>query len=144
MVGASYWVHLLAEATTMRLLTVSHDTVYRYSEPVGLGEHRMMLRPRASHDLRLITTRLAITPEPSELHWIHDVFDNSIAVATFTGTTVELRFESVVTIEHIESARPDYRLETEARTYPFAYSHDERADLARCMERRNPTDDVQQ
>jgi len=105
----------------MRLLTVSHTTVYRYSEPVGLGEHRMMLRPRASHDLRLIRTSLAITPEPSELHWIHDVFDNSIAVATFTGDTVELRFESVVTIEHIETERPEYRLETEARNYPFAY-----------------------
>jgi transglutaminase-like putative cysteine protease len=128
----------------MRLLTVCHNTVYRYSEPVGLGEHRMMLRPRASHDLRLVKTRLAITPEPSELHWIHDVFDNSIAVATFTGKTVELRFESVVTIEHIESERPEYRLETEARTYPFAYSSDERADLARGMERRYPTEDVQQ
>jgi hypothetical protein len=33
----------------MRLLTVRHVTIYRYSEPVGLGEHRMMFRPRESH-----------------------------------------------------------------------------------------------
>jgi len=128
----------------MRFLTVSHLTVYRYSEPVGLGEHRMMLRPRASHDLRLLKTRLAITPEPAELHWIHDVFDNSIAVASFSGQTEELRVESVVTIEHIESERPEYRLETGAKTYPFAYSDEERANLERGMERRFPTDDVQQ
>jgi len=42
----------------MRLLTVRHVTIYRYSEPVGLGEHRMMFRPRESHDLRLVKTRL--------------------------------------------------------------------------------------
>ena len=46
----------------MSFLTVRHATVYRYSEPVGLGEHRMMFRPRESHDLRLIRTRLAISP----------------------------------------------------------------------------------
>jgi hypothetical protein len=46
----------------MALLTVRHLTVYRYSEPVELGEHRMMFRPRESHDLRLVNTRLTITP----------------------------------------------------------------------------------
>jgi transglutaminase superfamily protein len=35
-------------------LTVHHSTVYRYREPAGLGEHRMMFRPRESHDLRLL------------------------------------------------------------------------------------------
>jgi hypothetical protein len=59
-----------AEATSMRLLTVRHVTVYRYAEPVSLGEHRMMFRPRASHDLRMIKTSLAITPEPTEVHWV--------------------------------------------------------------------------
>jgi len=126
----------------MRILTVRHATVYRYSEPVRLGEHRMMFRPRASHDLRLIKTSLAIVPQPADLHWIHDVFDNSVAVANFAGETAELRFESVVTLEHIESVRPEYRLESEARSFPFAYSDDERANLARGMERRYPSEDV--
>ncbi len=47
-----------------RLLTVRHLTVYRYSAPVGLGEHRMMFRPRASHDLRIVSSRLEIRPHP--------------------------------------------------------------------------------
>jgi transglutaminase-like putative cysteine protease len=128
----------------MRVFTVRHCTVYRYSEPVELGEHRMMFLPRASHDLRLLKASLAIMPKPAELHWIHDVFDNSVAVASFTGVTAELRFESVVTLAHIESVSPEYRLEPEARTYPFAYSSEERADLARGMERRCPSEDVQQ
>ena len=111
----------------MSVFTVRHATVYRYSEPVGLGEHRWMFQPRASHDLRLIKSSLAITPQPADLHWTHDVFDNSVAVATFTGQTTELRFESIVTLEHIESGTPEYRLEPAARTYPFAYSSEERA-----------------
>ena len=45
----------------------------------------MMFRPRESHDLRLVSTRLDILPRPSELRWLHDVFDNSVAIATFDG-----------------------------------------------------------
>jgi hypothetical protein len=87
----------------MSLLTVSHLTVYRYSKPVGLGAHRMMFRPRESHDLKLIRTSLRITPTPTRLRWLHDVFDNSIAIAEFEGLTSELRFESIVTLQHFET-----------------------------------------
>src|SRR5271157_4870491 len=117
----------------MRLLTVRHVTIYRYSGPVGLGEHRMMFRPRESHDLRLLKTRLEITPAPASLRWLHDVFDNSVAVATFNGTTSELRFDSTVTLEHVETTLPDYALEDYSRTYPFRYSDDEFGDLGRAL-----------
>jgi|SRR5579862_1085621 len=119
----------------MSLLTVHHSTVYRYSEPVGLGEHRMMFRPRESHDLRLLRTNLAITPEPAHLRWLHDPFDNSVAVATFEGTTTELRFESTVTIEHFETTIPEYPLEDYARNYPFRYSDDDFPSLVRALAR---------
>jgi transglutaminase-like putative cysteine protease len=115
----------------MSFLTVRHVTVYRYSEAVGLGEHRMMFRPRASHDLRLIQTGLSITPTPSRLRWLHDPFDNSVAVATFEDTTSELRFESVVTLEHFESTVPEYPLEEYARSYPFQYSDGDFLNLGR-------------
>src|ERR1700690_3173052 len=106
----------------MSLLTVHHSTVYRYREPVSLGEHRMLFRPRASHDLRLIRTDLVIVPQPDRLRWLHDPFDHSVAVATFEGTTSELRFESTVTLEQFETSLPEYSLEEYARTYPFRYS----------------------
>jgi hypothetical protein len=92
----------------MSFLTVHHSTAYRYREPVGLGEHRMLFRPRESYDLRLIRTNLMITPQPAHLRWLHDPFDNSVAVATFEGTTTELRFESTVTLEHFETSLPEY------------------------------------
>jgi transglutaminase-like putative cysteine protease len=122
----------------MSLLTVRHTTVYRYREPVGLGEHRMMFRPRESHDLRLIGTSLRITPQPAHLRWLHDPFDNSVAVATFEGTTSELRFESDVTLEHFETSMPEYPLEEYARTYPFRYSDEDFPSLTRALTHHYP------
>jgi transglutaminase-like putative cysteine protease len=123
----------------MSFLTVNHATVYRYCEPVGLGEHRMMFRPRESHDLRLIRTGLTITPAPAHLRWLHDPFDNSVAVATFEGTTCELRFESTVTLEHFESTRPEYPIEDSAKRYPFRYSDEDFSNLARGLTNHYPS-----
>ncbi len=127
----------------IRLLTVRHTTVYRYSEPVRLGEHRMMFRPRESHDLRLLRTTLNIFPHPAELRWLHDVFDNSVAIATFGGGTTELlQFDSTVTLEHLETALPDYALEIEAQRYPFSYPDEDGPDLVRARIRHYPGDEV--
>jgi len=126
----------------MSFLTVCHSTVYRYREPVGLGEHRMMFRPRESHDLRLLRTHLAITPRPAHLRWLHDPFDNSVAVATFEGTTTELSFESAVTLEHFENSLPDYPLEEYARTYPFRYSDEDFPNLERALAHHYPSESV--
>jgi transglutaminase-like putative cysteine protease len=117
----------------MSLLTVNHRTIYRYREPVVLGEHRMMFRPRESHDLRLIRSNLRISPQPAQLRWLHDPFDNSVAIATFDGATLELSFESTVTLEHFDSTQPDYPLEDYARTYPFRYSDEDFPNLARAL-----------
>jgi transglutaminase-like putative cysteine protease len=102
----------------------------------------MMFRPRESHDLKLLKTRLEITPAPASLRWIHDVFDNSVAVVTFDGETSELRFDSEVALEHVETALPDYPLEEYAKTYPFCYSDDELPDLGCALAHRYPSDGV--
>ena len=117
----------------MSFLTVSHRTVYRYREPVVLGEHRMMFRPRESHDLRLIRSSLRISPNPRDLRWLHDPFDNSVAIANFEGETTELCFESAVTLEHLDSSQPEYLLERYARSYPFRYSDEDFPNLARAL-----------
>ena len=126
----------------MSFLTVRHETVYRYSEPVGLGEHRMMFRPRESHDLRLIRTSLDISPQPARLRWLHDPFDNSVAVAAFDCTTRELRFESTVTLEHFESTLPEYPIEDSAKQYPFRYSDEDFSNLSRGLYNLYPNADT--
>jgi transglutaminase-like putative cysteine protease len=126
----------------MRLLTVRHITTYRYSEPIELGEHRMMFRPRESHDLRLLKARLDIRPRPAHVRFLHDVFDNSVGVAVFDGSTAELRFESIVTLEHYETALPDYPLEEFAESYPFSYSEEELPNLSRALVQHYPSEEV--
>ncbi|MGF6638380.1 transglutaminase family protein [Paraburkholderia sp. MM6662-R1] len=123
-------------------LTVWHQSVYHYLEPVRFGEHRMMFRPRASHDLRLLTAQLLITPTPERLYWLHDVFDNSVAVATFSVEASELLFRSEVTLEHYEAPLPDYSLEAYASTWPFAYTSEEASDLVNARSRQFPNEDV--
>jgi transglutaminase-like putative cysteine protease len=126
----------------MSILTVRHTTIYRYSVPVGLGQHRMMFRPRESHDLKLLSTSLSITPNPVRLRWLHDVFDNSIAIAEFDASASELRFESIVTLQHFETALPEYPLEEYANTYPFRYSDEDIPNLARALAPHYPGDNV--
>ena len=102
----------------------------------------MMFRPRESHDLKLLRTSLTITPNPARLRWLHDVFDNSIAIAEFDGSTSELRFESIVTLQHFETALPEYPLEEYANTYPFRYSDEDLPNLARALAPHYPGDNV--
>jgi transglutaminase-like putative cysteine protease len=121
-----------------RRLQVSHVTVYRYAKPVTFGEHRMMFRPRESHDLRLIEASLTISPPAASIRWLHDVFGNSVTIAQFDRLGTELRFESNILVEHFEADLPDYPVADYARTYPFSYDSSEIPDLSRLIERAYP------
>jgi transglutaminase-like putative cysteine protease len=121
----------------MAILDVRHTTVYRYNRPVRFGDHRLMLRPRDSHDLRLIQTNLQCSP-PAMLRWYHDVFGNSIAIASFAEPAVELRIESSLRLETYVVTRPAFQISPEAVSYPFIYSADDRIDLGRMLERHHP------
>ncbi|MDB5414593.1 MAG: transglutaminase domain protein [Rubritepida sp.] len=114
------------------VLAVAHSTIYRYARPVGLGPQRLMLRPRDSHDTRLLSASLTLSP-PGKLRWFYDVFGNSIALAEFAGTTTELVIRSDLLVERFGGNEPPRdiaaEIASEARAWPFAYSRDDRADL---------------
>jgi transglutaminase-like putative cysteine protease len=123
----------------MPVVSIRHLTAYRYRNPVALGEHRMMLRPRESYDQRLLSAELSITPEPSVLRNVHDVFGNCVSIATFAGRTDRLAVESRMTLEHSpEPAFADFAGEAYSASLPFAYSPEDLPDLARSMERQHP------
>jgi Predicted integral membrane protein (DUF2270)/Bacterial transglutaminase-like N-terminal region len=64
----------------LSILNLRHTTVYRYRCPVALGNHRLMLRPRDSHDLRLIQTNLNLSPPATlEVDTIIGRIDEGIA-----------------------------------------------------------------
>ena len=121
----------------MRTLEIVHRTRYEYSEPVSLGDHRLMFRPRDSHDLRLLSTGLVIAPV-AQVRWIHDPFGNSIAIASFEGTTQVLELVSTIQLEHFGVPPELPPIEEFARTLPFSYAAEEAPDLARYVERSYP------
>ena len=114
---------------TMPLLTILHKTEYRYAREVAFGEHRIMLRPRDGHDLRVLQSRLDITPEPMRLRWIHDVFGNSVAIAVFDERADVLTFTSHVTVEHNPAEEFALTPDDPAYFYPFLYDAEEFPDL---------------
>jgi transglutaminase-like putative cysteine protease len=113
----------------MPLLTIHHKTEYRYDRPVAFGEHRIMLRPRDGHDLRVLDSRLDIVPEPMSLRWIHDVFGNSVAIATFDERSDVLTFDWHVTVEHNPAEEFALTPDDPAYFYPFIYDDEEFPDL---------------
>ena len=113
----------------MRRLRIKHLTEYQFAARVSLLPHRLLLRPREGHDVRIASSRLDIFPA-AVIRWHRDPFDNSVAVASFLGTTDRLTIASEVTIEHYEEAPLDFLVADYAVNYPFVYSADERVDLS--------------
>jgi transglutaminase-like putative cysteine protease len=128
----------------MPALTIRHVTTYRYRHPVAFGEHRMMLRPRDSHDQKVIDATLGITPEPSSLRFDRDAFGNHVAIAEFAAEAAELSFESVVNVEHSPSNPADLALHEGVLAFPVDYGSDSEPDLDDCRRRRHadPDDEI--
>src|ERR1700683_5445093 len=103
-------------SSTMPLLTIHHKTEYRYAQPVAFGEHRIMLRPRDGHDLRVLKGSLEIAPQPMSLRWLHDLAET-------------LSFISTATIEHEPAKEFALTPDDTAYFYPFRYDDDEFPDL---------------
>jgi transglutaminase-like putative cysteine protease len=138
-------------------LSIHHKTTYRFHQPVTLGPHRLMLRPRESRDLRLISSNVTITPAAT-VTWAQDVFGNAVATANFNAIAARLVIDSVAKLELNAVAWPVFDIAASAISYPFRYSDDDWADLgglaalqypdssarlrpwARSFVRSNPTD----
>ncbi|MFM8899356.1 MAG: transglutaminase domain-containing protein [Burkholderiales bacterium] len=107
---------------------VVHTTVYRYRQAVSFGEHRVMFRPRESHDLRVLATDLQVSP-PSQVRLIQDPHSNSVALVQPRQESNELHIVCSFTIEHAHSNNLELPLSPSAEFFPFAYSVEERFDL---------------
>ena len=121
----------------MQRLTVSHKTAYRYTRPVAFGVHRLMYRPRDSHDLRLLDATISIKPH-AELRYMHDVFGNSVAIAEFESEADRLEITSHVILDRYPLTVPTFPIEDFARVIPFSYPVSEVPDLGRTIERHYP------
>lgn len=109
-------------------LTIHHTTAYRYARAVTLQPHRMLLRPRGSQDITLLSSSLSCTPV-AELEWTQDVFGNLIARGIFSEPTAELVITSEFTVEQSAVAWPVFRIAPGAHFFPFEYSPEDLVDL---------------
>ena len=125
---------------------ITHSTHYRYHHPVRLGEHRVMFRPRGSHDLRVLATDMKVTPEPVDIRLIQDVYSNSVALVQPRSPSAELKVECSFTVEHAGTRALDLPLHVEALEYPFAYADEDRIALQHYLlpYYDDPTDELNQ
>jgi transglutaminase-like putative cysteine protease len=124
----------------MTVFHICHKTIYRYRRPVGLGMHRLQLRPRESRDLRVTSAEIAVTPF-APLIWANDVFGNAIATISFPAPAETLIVESRIAIEHRYEPWPLFGIATSAISFPFCYSDDERLDLGALLVPQHPDPD---
>ena len=107
---------------------ITHTTVYSYRQPVRFGEHRVMFRPRDSHDLRVLATDLHVSPK-ADVRLIQDPHSNSVALVQPRLDAAELKIVCNFAIEHASTNNLELPLAPSAELFPFAYSVDERFDL---------------
>ncbi|MDC9824345.1 transglutaminase family protein [Devosia sp. ZB163] len=126
----------------MTILKVRHVTTYSYARPVRFGEHRIMFRPRDSHDQHLLSADISISPAAAT-HWIHDVFGNCITIAEFTEPSDQLRFESNIVLDHTPEMVPRFRTDERAKHWPFEYDPDALPDIEPYLRPHHPAPEVE-
>ena len=82
----------------MSRLRIEHTTIYTYRQNVSFGRHRLVLRPREGHDLRVENMSLEISPA-HRLMWSRDVYNNSVAIVDFTETAARLEVRSTAVVQ---------------------------------------------
>jgi len=107
---------------------IVHTTTYNYRQPVTFGEHRVMFRPRESHDLRVLATDLQVVPD-SQIRLIQDPHSNSVALVQPNVASDKLEIICSFTIEHAHTNNEELPISPSAEWFPFAYSVQERFDL---------------
>ena len=123
----------------MRRLQISHLTEYRFPEPVVLLPHRLLLRPRVNHNVRIESSTLDIFPGHA-VQWKRDVLDNSVAVVEVTQTSDLLKIASTVIIQHYDENPFNFRMDDYALEYPFAYTDSDRVELDPFLQPVYPND----
>ena len=119
------------------LLKVRHRTAYRYRRAVSLWPHRLMLCPRESRDLQVISCVVTVSPTAQ-------------ARGRMTSSATPLRpqcFKARATVSSStawwsfglrQRRGPFFNLAASAIIYPFRYSDDEWTDLGALTRQQYP------
>ncbi len=119
-------------------LRIRHETRYSYTRRVRFGPHRLVLRPREGHDLRVESMAVEVSPK-ADLIWTRDVFGNSIGTLDIRAAGKELVIVSNVVV----TRTPPYahrKHDTEVTPWPPAYDPLESAVVAAYQQLSYPAD----
>ena len=108
----------------MKKIKILHRTYYNFSHPVELGTHYLRLRPREGYELRIESSTLSLSPDPT-ISWQSDVEDNSIAKAEFQAPATQLTIESEIVVQQYNENPFDFLMENYAVQFPFAYREED-------------------
>lgn len=123
----------------VRKLQIDHTTEYCFGSRVKVLSHRLMLRPRESHALRIASSKLDISLSHT-IRWQRDAFDNSVAVVTFATEAAVLSIASQTVIEHYDETPLDFLVDDDAAFHPFNYHPEDATVLAALLATAWPDD----
>ena len=98
-----------------------------------------MFRPRAAHDIRVLSATLAVSPHSTQ-YWVLDVFSNSVAIVEPRVPADALDLRARFVIEHFGVRNLELPVAPEAENYPFQYTDEDRLDLAPFLPLQYPED----
>src|SRR4249919_1731642 len=112
----------------MKRIRIVHKTEYFYNQPVTFGPHRVMMRPREGHDVRIVAGRLDTEPK-AIIRWLRDIYGNSIAVLAFEQPSDRLRILGEADVDYFSDSPVESLVDPTARFFPFQYPPEEQVEL---------------
>ncbi len=118
----------VAFTASMARLTILHETQYSYERPVSFGQHRLMLRPRDTHALRVVEAGLTVSP-PGDSRWIYDALGNSVCLFNPRGEARALSIINRLVIQRYPAPLHPLRHDNPQTLSPIVYARDDRVAL---------------
>jgi transglutaminase-like putative cysteine protease len=117
----------------MTRFAIRHETLYSYERPVRFGQHRLLVRPRDSHAIRVIDAKLTLSP-PGDTRWVYDAMGNSVCCFTPKGEARTLSIVSELTIQRYPAPLARLEVADPHTATPIVYAPADRAVLAPFIE----------
>lgn len=112
----------------MTRLTIRHETHYSYERPVSFGPHRLLLRPRDSHAIRILNADLTLSPSGAT-RWVYDALGNCVCLFHPAGTSDSLTIVSELKIERYPAPLAPLAVSNPHTSTPIVYDRADRAVL---------------
>jgi YD repeat-containing protein len=117
----------------MARLTILHETRYSYERPVSFAPHRLLIRPRDSHAIRVAEASLAFSPS-GDTRWSYDALGNSVCWLTIEGQANHLSIVSELVIERFPAPLSPLHVDDPKTVIPIVYDPADRPVLAPFIE----------